>query len=82
MVREAVPNEHLDFGGYDPRNFFRGGHHLTENGVHRMSIYLDYAVLRYYAKRASIRNENPRDAINEILRKEIERLEAESPIER
>jgi len=68
-----------EFGGYEPRTFFRGGHVIIESGVRRMSIFLDHDILTYFAKKAAEKNLSPRDVINDILRKEKVRLEMETP---
>jgi uncharacterized protein len=76
MVREVLADD-LDFGGGDPKQFFRGGHMSVDNGVRRMSIFLDFDLLKYFLIRAATLDEGPTDLINNILKRERERLELE-----
>jgi uncharacterized DUF497 family protein len=74
MIREA---EDLPFGGNDPRQVFRGGHRSFDEGVWRMSIFLDKDLLMYFIKLAAKGTEGPTAVINGVLRREIDRLEKE-----
>ena len=77
MIKEEDASYDLPFGGNDPRQIFRGGHLHRDDGVLRMSIFLDYDILRYFIVRAATGTEGPTEVINQILRRERERLEAE-----
>lgn len=80
MVRETVEND-LSTEKYDPRQFFRGGHHSFDEGVWRMSIFLDKELLMYFIKLAAKGTQGPTAVINAVLRRERDRLENEKRAE-
>jgi uncharacterized DUF497 family protein len=78
MIQENLPTEFDEEDYFDPDEG-RDGKFATKGPAVWIPIYLEPAILRYFVVQAAAQRTEARHLIDTILRKEIDRLEAEKP---